>query len=422
MATKDIRTALANFEKGTMSNKGTPRIGLYPDMHRKSEVIPTGIPDVDKATNAGGLPRCGIVEIFGPESGGKSWISMKTGASAQRMGLRVALIDVEHSFDQEWARSSTGLNPDELLYGSNFDNGEMALQYVLGLCQKELADVIIVDSTAALVPKAELEANLEDSQMGVMARMMSRGIRQINDACFKSNTLVIFVNQLREKIGVMFGNPETTPGGRALKFYAFMRIRVGRIGKPGMGTDEDGIEVPVYIESKAQIVKNKIAAPFGESMFQIRFNASSDPFIRLVEKACELKVLRQRTDDDEKKVFIWGKGKTAEFTGCERIPQMAEWVVSSVKVAELVELVKAAAIEKGKEKDVAPELLALTDKLNRLRNKDASSSRLCDELALLTVMEYELGKFCTAMRSHITRKQSGFASGVKIPSHRAWIN
>ena len=285
---------------------------------------------------------------------------MKTGASGQRMGLRVAMIDVEHTFDPEWGRTSAGLDENNLLYGSDFDNGEQALQYVLGLCQGNLADIIIVDSTAALVPKAELEANLEDAQMGQMARMMSRGIRQISDAASKSNTLVIFVNQVREKIGVMFGNPETTPGGRALKFYASMRIRVGRIGKPGMGTDDEGGEVPIYIESKLQVVKNKVGRPFGEAMFQINFATSTDPYVLLVQKACDLGLLRRRTDEDDKKVFVWGKGKTAEFTGAEQIPQMAEWIVSSVKVRDLIELMKAAAQEKGVTID--PEMIALPEK------------------------------------------------------------
>ena len=360
MAAKDIRVALANFEKGVMSNKGTPRIGLYPDFNRKIEVISTGLKEIDQATGVGGFPRGRIVEIFGPESGGKSWLSIHTMATAQRLGLRGALIDIEHSFDPNWYRKSTGLNPDEMIYGSDFDNGEQALQYVLELCRSNLVDIIVVDSTAALIPKAELEANLEDNQMAQRARMLSRAVTHISDACAKSNTLVIFVNQLREKVGVMFGNPETTPGGRALKFYAGMRLRVGRIGKPAMDKGDEGVEVPVYIESKVGVVKNKVAPAFGEGLFRIHFNLSDDPYEKLVEKACALGILRKRSDDDDRKIFVWGKGRGAEFTGCEKIHEMAEWIVSSMKVNELVEMVKMVAQEKGE--TVSADLLELKDK------------------------------------------------------------
>jgi recombination protein RecA len=361
--TKDIRTVLSNFEKDTMSNKGKPRIALYNEIERKFDVIPTGIPEVDAATRIGGLPRGKMVELFGPESGGKSWLSMKVAASAQKMGLRVAMLDIEHSFDPAWATNSTGLDANKLLYGGDFDNGEQALQYILGLCKDEVADVIILDSTAALLPKAEIEANLEDAQMGQMARMMSRACRQLSDAASKSNTLIIFVNQVREKIGVMFGNPETTPGGRALKFYSFMRIRVGKIGKlevEKVQQGDDEIEVPYCQRSKLQVVKNKCAPPQGEAEFSIFFtNQFNTPMVRLVKKAYALGVLKRKTDDDSKKVFVWGKGKDMEYTGCEEATQMAEWVGSSLKVAELVQLTSAAATEKSE--TLEPELLALTD-------------------------------------------------------------
>lgn len=362
MAAKDISSILTHFNKETMGNKGKAKISLYSEIDHKVDVIPTGIEAVDKATSIGGLPRGRIAEIYGPESGGKSWISMKVGGSAQRIGLRVAMVDVEHTFDPVWGKTSAGLDADasSFLYGSDFDSGEDALQHVIGLCNDKVADVIIVDSTAALIPKAELEANLEDAQMGKMGQMMSRAIRQISDACAKSNTLVIFVNQVRDKVGVMFGNPETTPGGRALKFYSSMRLRVARQGKPGMGTSDDGEEVPAYIESKLQVIKNKVGRPFGEATFRIDFATSTDPYVLLVQKACDLGLLRRRTDEDDKKVFVWGKGKTAEMTGAEYIPQMAEWITSSVKVKELIEMIKVAAKEKGVVID--PAMLDLPEK------------------------------------------------------------
>jgi recombination protein RecA len=218
------------------------------------EVISTGSLLVDIATGVGGLPKGRIVEIYGPESSGKTSLCLSAIAQAQKSGGIAALIDAEHAFDPSWA-AKFGVNLDDL-YVSQPDNGEAALEIVDNLVRSNAFDIIVVDSVAALVPRAELEGNMGDSSMGVQARLMSQALRKLTGAISKSKTTVVFINQVRLKIGVMFGNPETTTGGQALKFYASQRFDVRKSGNLKSGTEDVGVRI------KVKVVKNKLAAPF----------------------------------------------------------------------------------------------------------------------------------------------------------------
>jgi recombination protein RecA len=234
------------------------------EAHRvATDAISTGSFSLDLALGVGGLPKGRIIEIFGPESSGKTTLALNVVAQAQKKGGRAAFIDAEHALDPEYA-AKLGVKIKELLI-SQPDNGEEALNILESLVRSEIISVVVVDSVAALTPKAEIEGEMGQQTIGLQARLMSQALRKLTAIAAKSNTLIIFINQLREKIGIMFGNPETTPGGRALKFYSSVRIDIRKIAQIKKGEDIVGNRV------RAKVVKNKVAAPFKISEFDIAY-------------------------------------------------------------------------------------------------------------------------------------------------------
>jgi len=251
------------------------------------EVIPTGNILIDRALGVGGFPRGRIVEIYGPESSGKTTLTLTVIAQAQKRGGLAGFVDVEHALDPKYARK-LGVNLDDLLV-SQPSSGEEALRIVETLVRSNALDVIVLDSVAALVTKQELEGEIGDSTVGAQARLMSAALRKLTALISKANTVVIFTNQIREKIGVMFGNPETTPGGKALKFYASVRVDIRRIGaiKSSDGTVTGN-------RTKVKVVKNKVAPPFTEAEFDIMYNEGISSSGSLLDLALELNILEKR--------------------------------------------------------------------------------------------------------------------------------
>ncbi|NRA39947.1 MAG: recombinase RecA [Planctomycetes bacterium] len=279
---KALESALEMIEKN--HGKGTiMRLGQVDRVD--VDTIPTGSLSLDIAIGVGGIPRGRIIEVYGPESSGKTTLALTCIANAQKSGGVAAFIDAEHALDPTWA-SKLGVNLDDLLV-SQPNYGEQGLEITDQLVRSNAIDIIVVDSVAALVPKVELDGEMEDQQMGLQARMMSKAMRKLTGAISQSKTTVIFINQVREKIGVMFGNPETTTGGRALKFAASLRLEIRRVTSI---TDGDRI---VGNRTRVKVVKNKISAPFTKAEFDIMFNEGISFVGDVIDLAVEAKFVQK---------------------------------------------------------------------------------------------------------------------------------
>ena len=281
--TKILESAIAQIEK-TYGKGSIMRLGNR-DVLVPVSVISTGSISLDAALGVGGLPRGRVVEIYGPESGGKTTLTLHVIAEAQKLGGQAAFIDAEHALDPAYARK-LGVDVDNLLV-SQPDNGEQALEIAETLIRSNAVDIVVVDSVAALVPRAELEGDMGDPQMGLQARLMSQALRKLTAIVSKSRTCLIFINQIREKIGVMFGNPETTTGGRALKFYSSIRLDIRRIQ-----SIKEGDRV-IGSRTRGKVVKNKVAAPFREAEFDIIYGEGISREGDLIDVGVEQGVLEK---------------------------------------------------------------------------------------------------------------------------------
>ncbi|MGN0029254.1 MAG: recombinase RecA [Marinilabiliaceae bacterium] len=312
------------YGKGTIMRMGDRQVEKVP-------VIPTGSLGLDMALGVGGYPRGRIIEIFGPESSGKTTLAIHAIAEAQKSGGIAAFIDAEHAFDPTYAEK-LGVDMNSL-YMSQPDNGEQALEVAEQLIRSSAIDIIVIDSVAALTPKAEIEGEMGEAKMGLHARLMSQALRKLTGALAKTNTTCIFINQLREKIGIMFGNPETTTGGNALKFYASIRIDVRKVSPI-----KNGDEVLGNI-TRAKVVKNKVAPPFRKTEFEIRFGEGISKVGEILDLATNLDIVKKSGS-----WFSYGGTKLAQ--GREAALRILK---DNVELQEEIEAKVRAAFNQGQE-------------------------------------------------------------------------
>ncbi len=318
---RELESAISTITK-TYGEGSIMRLG---DAHalRKIEVIPTGALAVDLALGVGGVPRGRVIEIFGPESSGKTTLMLHVIANAQKAGGLAAFIDAEHALDPAYAKR-LGVNLQDLLV-SQPDSGEEALSICEMLARSNALDVIVVDSVAALVPKAELEGEMGMATMGMQARLMSQALRKLTAILAKARTTCIFTNQMREKVGVMFGNPETTPGGKALKFYASVRIDIRR-----KETLKDAAGNAIGNHVKVKIVKNKVAPPFCEAEFDILYNHGINKEGSILEVAVDSGVVDKKGAWLQFNGELIGQGKDAAQKALTETPELAQKIVAAI--------------------------------------------------------------------------------------------
>ncbi|MBR6181688.1 MAG: recombinase RecA [Prevotella sp.] len=319
---KALQAAMAKIEKdfgkGSIMKMGDQQVDNV-------EVIPTGSIGLNAALGVGGLPRGRIIEIFGPESSGKTTLAIHVIAEAQKRGGIAAFIDAEHAFDRFYA-AHLGVDVDNLLI-SQPDNGEQALEIADQLIRSSAIDVIVIDSVAALTPKTEIEGDMGDSKVGLHARLMSQALRKLTSTIAKTNTCCIFINQLREKIGVMFGNPETTTGGNALKFYASVRLDIRRVTTIKDGDQAIGNQVRV------KVVKNKVAPPFRKAEFEIMFGEGISKYGELVDLGVEHSVIQKSGSWFSYEGSKLAQGRDATKQMLQDNPELCEEIEAKIMAA-----------------------------------------------------------------------------------------
>ncbi len=317
---KALQTAISQIEKNF--GKGTVmRLGERPDMNVDS--IPTGSLALDAALGIGGVPKGRIIEIYGPESSGKTTLALHILAEAQKMGGEVAFVDAEHALDPVYA-AALGVDTENMLV-SQPDTGEQALEITDALVRSGAVDAVVVDSVAALVPKQEIEGEMGDTFVGLQARLMSQALRKLAGTIAKTNCVVIFINQLRMKIGVMYGNPETTTGGNALKFYSSVRLDVRRVESIKEGGNVIGNK------TRVKVVKNKVAPPFREAYFDIMYGEGISKWGELVDLAVQMEVIQKSGSWFSMGEERIGQGKDSVKTFLQNNPDIAETVEAQVR-------------------------------------------------------------------------------------------
>lgn len=331
-----LRQIEKQFGKGSIMKLGE-------STHMQVEIVPSGSLALDIALGTGGLPRGRIIEVYGPESSGKTTVALHAIAEVQRAGGQAAFIDAEHALDPSYA-SKLGVNIDELLL-SQPDTGEQALEIAEALVRSGAVDVIVIDSVAALVPKAEIEGDMGDSHVGLQARLMSQALRKLSGAINKSKTIAIFINQLREKVGVMFGNPETTPGGRALKFYSTVRLDVRRIESIKMGNDVVGNR------TRIKVVKNKVAPPFKQAELDIMYGEGISREGSLIDIGTDLDIVDKSGAWYSYAGDRLGQGRENAKQFLKENPEIASVIENKIREASNLTTAVSEPSEKDKEQE-----------------------------------------------------------------------